>query len=241
MIRFSHIAALRRKLVSRGFGESIVFIVLLMLVLAAWVFIELSEEVLQGETHAFDRWIVRSMRTADDPTVAIGPTWLTEAARDITALGSPAVLVLATFAAAGYLLLVHRHHAMWIVLGAAISGQILTTSLKTTFARERPSVVPHLTEELSASFPSGHTMMSAVVYLTLAALLMRLALRKRVKTFIVSIAVAVTVVIGLTRMYLGVHYPTDVLAGWAGGLTWALLWWLIARYLQRRGTMEKSA
>ena len=81
-------------------------------------------------------------------------------------------------------------------------------------------------------------MLSAVVYLTLGALLARLTIRRRVKAYFLSVAFLMTFLVGVSRIYLGVHYPTDVLAGWSAGLAWALLSWLAAWYLQRRGTLD---
>jgi undecaprenyl-diphosphatase len=83
--------------------------------------------------------------------------------------------------------------------------------------------------------------MSAVVYLTLGALLARLADQRRVKLYFLAVAALLTLLVGLSRVYLGVHYPTDVLAGWSAGLVWATLCWLAARSLQRRGAVERSA
>ena len=215
-----------------------VLLALLALTLGTWVFIGLADEVLEGDTQTFDEWVVRSMRRADDPSIAIGSTTLTEIARDITALGSVTVLSLMTLAAAGYLLVRRQYRAMWFTLLATVSGAILSTILKASFQRERPSIVPHLTETMSSSFPSGHSMLSAMVYLTLGTLLMRLTRNRAAKAYILVIAIVLAVMVGLTRIYLGVHYPTDVMAGWVAGLTWAVLCWLTELYLQRQGAVE---
>jgi len=215
-----------------------VLLALLAITAGAWAFIELASEVLEGDTQTFDEWVVRSMRQANDPSLAIGSSTLTEIARDITALGSVSVLALMTLAAAGYLLVRGQYRSMWFTIIATVSGAILSTVLKASFQRERPSIVPHLTETMTSSFPSGHSMLSAMVYLTLGTLLMRLTRNRRAKMYILMIAVTLAVMVGLTRIYLGVHYPTDVMAGWAAGLTWAVLCWLVESYLQRQGKVE---
>jgi undecaprenyl-diphosphatase len=111
--------------------------------------------------------------------------------------------------------------------------------LKEFFERPRPDLVPHGAEVFTASFPSGHAMMSAVVYLTLGALLARVETGLRVKAFVLSVSVLLTVLVGISRVYLGVHWPTDVLAGWTVGAAWAVMCWLIARVLQRKGRVEE--
>jgi undecaprenyl-diphosphatase len=116
---------------------------------------------------------------------------------------------------------------------------LLSTLLKDVFDRPRPSVVPHLSYVATSSFPSGHSLMAAVVYLTLGSLLARLVQSARLKLYFLSVAVVLACLVGMSRVYLGVHYPTDVLAGWAAGLAWAVLCWLLARYLQQRGAVEK--
>jgi undecaprenyl-diphosphatase len=184
---------------------------------------------------------LRAMRRADDPSRPIGPRWLPEVGRDLTALGGVAVLSLTTVFVAGYLLIVRKYHAMWLVLAATLGGLLISTLLKHLIDRARPDLVPHLSHVYTSSFPSGHSMLSAVVYLTLGALLTRLASERRVKLYFLAAALLLTFLVGVSRVYMGVHYPTDVLAGWTAGLVWALLCWLVARYLQRRGAVEKDA
>jgi undecaprenyl-diphosphatase len=128
---------------------------------------------------------------------------------------------------------------MWLVLIATLGGWGLGLLLKAVFGRPRPSVIPHLVEVQSLSFPSGHAMMSAVVYLTLAALLAQLSAQWAQRVYILAVGLLLTLLVGLSRVYLGVHYPTDVLAGWSAGLAWAILCWLVGRWLQRRGIVEK--
>jgi undecaprenyl-diphosphatase len=124
---------------------------------------------------------------------------------------------------------------------SVIGGAILSNLLKDFFQRPRPEIVPHLAYAANTSFPSGHSMMSAVTYLTLAALLARSQERRRIKAYFLLLAVLITFLVGVSRIYLGVHWPTDVLAGWTAGTTWALLCWLVARSLQRRKALEPEA
>jgi undecaprenyl-diphosphatase len=116
----------------------------------------------------------------------------------------------------------------------------LSSALKALFRRPRPEVVPHLMRVYSSSFPSGHSIISAVVYLTLGALLARTFRQRRFKFYFLAVAVVLTGLVGVSRVYMGVHYPTDVLAGWTAGLVWATLCWLVDRHLQRRGKIEQE-
>jgi undecaprenyl-diphosphatase len=186
----------------------------------------------------FDEWAIRAMRNADDPAKPIGPAWLHEAGRDLTALGGVAVLTLITVAVAGFLWLRKMFGAMWLVLAATLGGLAVSSALKSAFERPRPDLVPHLSIVHSSSFPSGHSMLSATVYLTLGALLGRFVQPLRLKAYFLLVALILTFLVGVSRVYVGVHYPTDVLAGWSAGLAWALLCWLAARALQQRGAVE---
>lgn len=205
---------------------------------ALWGFMELSDEVMEGDTHELDEAVLLLMRTAGDPADPIGPGWVEEAGRDITALGGVSVLVLITLLATVYLLLRRKGRATALVLVAVSGGLILSTLMKAGFDRPRPDLVPHGSIVHTASFPSGHSMMAAVVYLTLAALLLRLHPQRRVKTFLLASAILLTLLVGVSRVYLGVHWPTDVLAGWTAGAAWASACWLVAGWLQRRGSIE---
>jgi undecaprenyl-diphosphatase len=141
-------------------------------------------------------------------------------------------------AVGGSLLARRQHHALALLLAATIGGILLNDFLKGIFARPRPIAELHLTEVRSLSFPSGHAMESAIIYLTLAALLARLVTTRALKLYFIGLAMFMIFVIGLSRVYLGVHYPSDVLAGWSAGLAWALLCWTAARYLQGKGAVE---
>jgi undecaprenyl-diphosphatase len=205
-----------------------------------WAFVELADKVTEGDTQTVDEWVVRNMRQADDPATPIGPPWLHEFGRDVTALGGVAVLTLFIFGVAGYLIMVRKYHALILMFVATGGALILSSFLKEIFGRERPDIVPHLSIAHSASFPSGHSMMASAVYLTLGVLMARLVPRRGLKTYFIMIALILAFLVGVSRIYMGVHYPTDVLAGWTLGLVWALLCWVVSRYLQVRGTIERD-
>jgi undecaprenyl-diphosphatase len=216
-----------------------VLLATLVLVLGAWAFIALTDAVREGETQTVDERAVRALRRPDDPATPLGPPWLHEVGRDLTALGGVIVLTLLTAAVVGYLLLARLPHAAVFLLVAVLGGLLLSTLFKELVARPRPRVVPHLSHVESPSFPSGHSMMSAVVYMTLGSLLARLTPPYRLKVYFVVVALLLTFLVGVSRVYMGVHYPTDVLAGWSAGLAWAVLCWLTARGLQHAGAVER--
>lgn len=201
-------------------------------------FAGLASEVLEGETLGFDRALLLALRNPADPSDPIGPGWFEEMARDITGLGSHVILVGLTLSVAGYLALVRKRAAAWLVLGSVGGGIALSAGLKTLFQRPRPDLVPHAVEVYTASFPSGHAMLSAVTYLTLGVLVAQVQARWHTRGYVLALAVATTLLVGASRIYLGVHWPSDVLAGWCLGAAWALLCWLLAVTLQRRGVME---
>ncbi len=204
-----------------------------------WAVTELSDEVVEGDTRRLDRALLLAMRTSD-PADPVGPGWLEELGRDFTALGGVGVLTLITICAFVYLLLDRKRRAALLLLAASGGGLVFSSLLKWFFERPRPDLVPHESIVYTASFPSGHSMMAAVTYLTIGALLARTHGQKRFKAFFFAIAVVLTVLVGISRVYLGVHWPTDVLAGWAMGALWALAVWLLAYWLQRRGEVERA-
>jgi len=196
-------------------------------------FLLLALVVARDQTQGFDDTLLLVLRTRENPAVPIGPAWLNEAARDLTALGGTVVLVLVVVLTAGFLGVARRWRHLWLVLAASWGGLLLIGILKAAFARPRPTVVPRLVEVSSPSFPSGHAMLSAVVYLTVGILVAQLFGRRRERTYVLSVAIGLAVLIGLTRLYLGVHYPTDVLAGLLVGFSWALTMGLVASSLRR--------
>nr|WP_211113743.1 phosphatase PAP2 family protein [Azospirillum picis] len=205
-----------------------------------FAFVELAGEVMEGETTAFDRWLLLALRDPLNPEQAGGPWWLARVARDITSLGSTTIVTLVTIAALGFLLLLRKRAAALLVLASVGGGGTLSTVLKSLFDRARPDLVPHGDQVISASFPSGHAMLSAIVYLTLGALLTQFVQGRRTKAYLLIWAMMLTLLVGSTRVYLGVHWPTDVLAGWCVGAAWAALCWVIAEWLQRRGAVEQD-
>ena len=224
-----------------GKYELPVMIAMLLLVGLVWAFVEIADEVMEGSTKRFDDWAVRVMRQADDPSEPIGPTWLSEVGRDLTALGGIAFLTLLTVTVAGFLWIKRMYGAMLLVLAATVGGLVVSLLLKAAYDRPRPDLVPHLSQVLTSSFPSGHSMMSATVFLTLGALLGRFVQERVLKAYFLLVAVTLTVLVGLSRVYMGVHYPTDVLTGWVAGLAWALACWLVARFMQRRDIVEAES
>jgi undecaprenyl-diphosphatase len=243
MVLYRLVASLRGRLVGLrhlGWYEIRLLVVALVVLSCTYLFIRLADEVEEGDTQKFDERVLRSLRRADDPAVPIGPPWLREAGLDITALGSPAVLVLVTASVVGFMLLQRKYALVLLTLLATSGGVLLSFLVKEMINRDRPTVVPHLREVSTPSFPSGHALLSAVVYLTLATLLMHTVRGRLLKLYCLAWAMFLTFLVGISRIYLGVHYPTDVLAGWMVGLAWALLCWLVAQYLRRQGVIEES-
>lgn len=223
-----------------GAPELPVLLALLLFALLSWGFIALLGEVKEGDTRAVDDAILLWMRAPQNVAIPRGPAYLPEMARDVTALGGFTVLTLLVVFVAGYLLLARQPRIALVVCGAAVGGGVILSVVKEWVHRPRPQVVPHLMQVHSASFPSGHSMLSATVYLTLAALLAQLSQGRARKIYLVAAASLLTLLIGLSRVYLGVHYPTDVLAGWSAGLAWASLVWLFARRLTIRGKVPPT-
>ena len=219
-------------------AEKSVLFVAFVLAISLFAFVEIAEEVGEGETAAFDTAILLAFRNSTDLSDPLGPAWFEGIMRDFTALGGVAVLTTVTILVAGFLFLTRKHRAAWMVIVSVLGGIALGHLLKWGFGRPRPDLVPHATAVYSQSFPSGHAMLSAVVYLTLGALLARTEREVRVKIYLISAAGLLTLMVGISRVYLGVHWPTDVLAGWAVGASWALVCWLVMLWLQGRGKVE---
>ncbi|MEO6711635.1 MAG: phosphatase PAP2 family protein [Planctomycetota bacterium] len=202
------------------------------------VFLRLALYVGRGEVDDLDRRILLGLRNATDPALTLGPPWVGEAVRDCTALGGFTAITLLTLAVTGGLALNGKGRTALTALFAIIGGVGINYFLKELFHRARPDLVPHGSYVTSSSFPSGHSLLSAVTYLTLGAVLARVQPTRALKIYVFALASILTGLVGFSRVYLGVHWPSDVLAGWTAGLIWAaLVWWITLRF-QRKGTIE---
>lgn len=207
---------------------------LLVLTVGAWGFLSIADEVAEGETRALDLAVLRALRVDGLPHELVGPQWLHIAATDVTALGSVTVLGLLIVLAFALLASMRRWTEGLLLIAGAGGGLAISQTLKRVFERERPDLAYRAVEAVNASFPSGHAMLSAVVFLTLGVLAARFADRRRVKVLAVGAAVLISLLVGLSRIYLGVHWASDVLAGWCVGAAWAMACWLAAFLVQRR-------
>jgi undecaprenyl-diphosphatase len=200
----------------------------------AFVLLAAADAAFGDAEHSLDNRILLALRLPGDLATPIGPAWLPMVARDLTSLGSWPVLTLLVVILCGYLATKRDVETTVLVLGAAAGQSALVRLLKEIFGRERPTVVPHLVDVSNPSFPSGHAASAAAIYLMLGAILARSATHDAQRTYVILVAIAVTLIIGFTRIYLGVHYPTDVVAGLFVGAVWASCVWLAAYYLQHR-------
>ena len=207
---------------------------LFVVTLGVMTFVELADDMTEADGRAFDQAVLEAMRPGVTPADPWGPGWLEEAAMDLTALGGIAVLGLFALATIGFLILQRKRlSALLLALGLA-GGVALSEGLKAVFGRERPPEELQAVETLNASFPSGHSLLSAVFYLSIGVMLTRAFPQRRFKAYVIGVAVLLTLLVGLTRVYLAAHWATDVLAGWSVGAAWAMALWLVAYAVQRR-------
>jgi undecaprenyl-diphosphatase len=209
-----------------------------LLSLGIFIFLELAEEIGEGEALGYDEHLLLSLRNPADLSDPIGPPWLEEIALELTSLGGYPIIALLTLAVAGYLAIVARRWAAIYVLGSIGGGALLSTLLKVFFERPRPDIVEQLDVIHTASFPSGHAMVGTVTYLTLGALVVRFAGTRREAIYILSVVAFIAVTVGLTRVYLGVHWPSDVIAGWALGTSWAAFIWCLVGVIEHRAAIH---
>jgi undecaprenyl-diphosphatase len=224
-------------------GATVPVILVAIIALGLYVFVEISDEVLEDELRDIDSWLLLFFRDPADLSVAIGPPWLAESVAEITALGGYTLIIILIAAVVGFLLIAGRYGPALYVLLSVSLGTLVSHFLKLAYERPRPDIVEHLVTTHTASFPSGHATMSAVVYLTLAALVMRMVDSVTLRIYVLAVAIALTVLIGMSRIYLGVHWPSDVIAGWALGAAWASLAWLAVtaiRWWRHRGKAQSE-
>lgn len=196
------------------------------------LFLSIADELDDGDLNAIDTEIFLMFRTGVDNAQPIGPAWLQETAAEITALGGYTVVFLLVASVIGFLLVSRKYGPALYVFLSIGTGTLVGHLLKELYARPRPDLVEHLVNTHTPSFPSGHAMVSAIVYLTLGSLILRMVDSVRVRAYVLTLAILLTVMIGITRIYLGVHWPSDVIAGWAMGAAWASLCWLIVSALR---------
>lgn len=197
------------------------------------LFIAIAFAVANGWTEAVDRSLMLLLRDGADTGNPLGPPWFEETAADLTALGGYPIITVAVLVVTGVLMIQRYHAAVVFLLGAIIGGSLVSSLLKLLFARPRPDLVDHMDQVFTSSFPSAHAMVSTVVWLTLAAITVRFVDRHRVRIFVLICAILIALIVGVSRIYLGVHWPSDVLAGWCVGTSWAALCWLIATIANR--------
>lgn len=220
--------------------ETWILLIGIAVVGALLAFAFLAGEVAEGDTKAFDEMVLTALRRPEDRAVPIGPRWLENVALDLTGLGSGAVLITIVLAVLGQLALERRRALLVETVVATTGGWLLGAGLKALFGRQRPTVVPALQHVTSASFPSGHSMLSAIVYLTLGVMLARATADRALRAYYLVVAMVLTFVVGSTRVYLGVHYPTDVIGGWLAGSAWAATCTLVARLVERQIALRTS-
>lgn len=207
---------------------------------ALWAFFNIAGEMSEGETSAIDKRILLALRNPADPSSPIGSRSLQEAMRDVTALGGVTVMVLVTLVSVLAFLMHRRRWHAAILAGTVLAADISSSALKSVYGRPRPDLVPHGSYVYSASFPSGHSTLSAATFLTLAMLIASLEPNRGTKIMVFVLAMVLVLAIGFSRVYLGVHWPSDVLAGWCLGAAWALAAWTVLLRLGGRDDVVES-
>ncbi|MHB8529339.1 MAG: phosphatase PAP2 family protein [Caulobacteraceae bacterium] len=215
-------------------GELALVAALLIVAVAVLGVLGLTDEVRDGHTVRFDEGLILMLRRPGDITHPIGPAWLKLGVIDLTSLGSITDLAIIVIAVAGLFVALRRWRQAALLVFASLSGLLLVNVFKVAVGRTRPPLVLHVVAADNASFPSGHAALSAVVFLTLATLTAHFAIRRRVAIYALATGLVLTLMVGMSRIYLGVHWPTDVIAGWAIGAGWAMLWWMIAWLFEHR-------
>ena len=226
-------------------SEASALVALALIAGAVLAFIGIADEMAEGDSHTFDMAVLQALHPGPDLRDPIGPAWLDRAAADFTSLGSVSVLATITVAVAGFLMLSRRSLEAALLAVAFGGGLAISEGLKGLFGRERPPDIYRAMETLNPSFPSGHALLSAVLYLTLGAMLARATPRGSLRVYVMACAMVIALMVGATRVYLGVHWASDVVAGWCAGAAWATACWLFERWatgdLKRRGDQTPEA
>lgn len=207
---------------------------LMILALGVMTFVEVADDMTEADGQRFDQAVLHWLQPmAGEPR---GPWWLQEAAADLTSLGGISVLTLFAVIAFAFMIIQRKRLSALLLVIGLIGGVALSEGLKALFERERPPAAYQAVETLNASFPSGHALLSTVFYLTLGVMLTRAFPRRHLKAFVLVCAMTIALLIGLTRVYLGAHWASDVIAGWCAGAAWAMALWLVAYAVERRQT-----
>jgi undecaprenyl-diphosphatase len=215
-------------------AEARALAVVLVCGLALWGLIYLGGEMREGETLGFDRDLMMALRAPGRPHAPIGPPWLPDAMRDVTALGSTALITLATLTASAALLYRKRWGRALVLLLVVVLANASDDLLKVFYNRARPDFAVAGLYIRSQSFPSGHSTASAALWLSLATIAASFEARTDAKVFWFVTAVLAILAVGFSRVYLGAHWPTDVVAGWVLGAMWALIGWAAWNWLSPR-------
>lgn len=215
---------------------------LFVVAVGVMTFVEVADDMTEADGIAFDQMVLEAVRPYADPGRGWGPWWMEEAAADLTSLGGISVLGLFAVIVIGFLLFQRKWLSSLLLAVGLIGGVMLSEGLKGVFERERPPVEYQAVETINASFPSGHALLATVFYLSIGVMLTRAFPRRRFKTYVLAVAVVVALIVGVTRIYLGAHWASDVFAGWSLGAAWAMALWLVAyaveRFQRRRGGLH---
>lgn len=222
-------------------GEGAMLVALVVIAGAVALFVDLADDLGEASHNAFDLQVIEMLHSGADPANPIGPDWLDRIMLDLTSLGSLAVLATMALIVTGYLVIQRQGLKVVALIVALGGGLVLSETLKALFERTRPPDIYRTVETLNASFPSGHALLSTVVYLTLGAMLARAAKGRRLKSYIMGVAIVIALIVGCSRVYLGLHWPSDVVAGWSMGAAWASVCWLAERSVRSRFVGQQPA
>jgi undecaprenyl-diphosphatase len=213
--------------------DPLLFRTLVCIGVALLAFLVLAALVTRGVTQDLDVKILREVRKLAENQARPGHVWAEESVIAITSVGATTTLVCASCVTLGFLVLTRKWHTALVLVLVLSGAGALNQRLKPYYGRSRPDAVKHVQYVETPSFPSGHALLSTSVYGTLGAIGISLLRERRLKIYLFVVTTLLVVLIGLSRIYLGVHYPSDVLAGWILGAAWSLACWLLARHFAR--------